>query len=354
MPCAAALARLDLLVVSENVASNDTVAPCACAPAGRGLGREGRHRHQLGAVHLAPARVPAAAGQRAARLVDAERGGAAAGLRRGVRLPLGRPRFSRSMRASPASRTRASAPSIFPAPTASSREAFDGLEPFQWPLRGGDAPTPRLFADGGFFTGDRMARFVAIAPPRLSAAVSEAWPFVLNTGRIRDQWHTMTRTGLSPRLSTHIAEPFVEIHPDDAARLRPGAGHAGAGDDRARLRRAARPGQPRTAAGHAVRADALVGREQLRGRASARWCSRRPIRSPASPRPRRRRRASRRSPLRTTASCCRASACNPTRSTYWARARARLSATSSTLRWMSRAMGWSAWLQGDPARRRSP
>jgi hypothetical protein len=56
----------------------------------------------------------------------------------------------------------------------------------------------------------------AIAEPRLSAAVSRAWPFVLNTGRIRDQWHTMTRTGLSPRLSAHIAEPFAEIHPDDA------------------------------------------------------------------------------------------------------------------------------------------
>jgi assimilatory nitrate reductase catalytic subunit len=42
---------------------------------------------------------------------------------------------------------------------------------------------------------------------------------VLNTGRVRDQWHTMTRTGLSPRLSTHIAEPFVEVHPDDAARF---------------------------------------------------------------------------------------------------------------------------------------
>jgi assimilatory nitrate reductase catalytic subunit len=40
---------------------------------------------------------------------------------------------------------------------------------------------------------------------------------VLNTGRIRDQWHTMTRTGLAPRLSSHIAEPFVQIHPVDAA-----------------------------------------------------------------------------------------------------------------------------------------
>ena len=97
--------------------------------------------------------------------------------------------------------------------------AYDGLEPFQWPLRADKSRATRMFAGGGFYTPDHKARFIAIAPPRLSAAVSEAWPFLLNSGRIRDQWHTMTRTGLSPRLSTHIAEPFVEIHPDDAARL---------------------------------------------------------------------------------------------------------------------------------------
>src|SRR3546814_17822178 len=45
------------------------------------------------------------------------------------------------------------------------------------------------------------------------------WPFTLNTGRYRDQWHTMTRTGLSARLSAHRREPLVEIHPDDAANL---------------------------------------------------------------------------------------------------------------------------------------
>jgi assimilatory nitrate reductase catalytic subunit len=47
---------------------------------------------------------------------------------------------------------------------------------------------------------------------------------VLNTGRVRDQWHTMTRTGLSPRLGAHAAEPYVEIHPDDAARAGLSAG----------------------------------------------------------------------------------------------------------------------------------
>jgi assimilatory nitrate reductase catalytic subunit len=75
----------------------------------------------------------------------------------------------------------------------------------------------RFFAAGGFFTPDRKARFIAPVPPGLHEATSPAYPLRLNTGRIRDQWHTMTRTGLSPRLSTHLPEPFVEVHPDDAA-----------------------------------------------------------------------------------------------------------------------------------------
>ncbi len=52
--------------------------------------------------------------------------------------------------------------------------------------------------------------------PRLKTQTSVSRPLRLNTGRIRDQWHTMTRTGLSPRLGQHLPEPFVEIHPDDA------------------------------------------------------------------------------------------------------------------------------------------
>src|SRR5262245_25803928 len=98
------------------------------------------------------------------------------------------------------------------------QNGYDTLQPFQWPYARAQEPQTRLFAGGGFFTPDRKARFVAIAPPRLAAALSDGWRFLLNTGRVRDQWHTMTRTGLSPRLSTHIAEPYVEIHPDDAAR----------------------------------------------------------------------------------------------------------------------------------------
>ena len=55
--------------------------------------------------------------------------------------------------------------------------------------------------------------------PGTARDASNEYPFVLNTGRVRDQWHTMTRTGLSPRLGQHTPEPFVEIHPDDAAAL---------------------------------------------------------------------------------------------------------------------------------------
>ncbi len=97
---------------------------------------------------------------------------------------------------------------------------YDRLRPFQWPLRKGkfdDGEPKRFFAEGGFFTPDRRARFVA-TPYRALAKKDPRTPFVLNTGRIRDQWHTMTRTGVAPRLSRHIAEPFVEMHPDDAMR----------------------------------------------------------------------------------------------------------------------------------------
>jgi assimilatory nitrate reductase catalytic subunit len=59
---------------------------------------------------------------------------------------------------------------------------------------------------------------VAPEPPTLRTETNAARPLRLNTGRIRDQWHTMTRSGMSPRLGQHLPEPFVEIHPDDAAR----------------------------------------------------------------------------------------------------------------------------------------
>jgi assimilatory nitrate reductase catalytic subunit len=99
-----------------------------------------------------------------------------------------------------------------------SNAASDALEPVQWPVPAARrTESSRLFADGRFFTSNRKARFAAPEPPALRTATSEDYPFRLNTGRVRDQWHTMTRTGLSPSLGSHRPEPFVEVHPDDAA-----------------------------------------------------------------------------------------------------------------------------------------
>ena len=89
-------------------------------------------------------------------------------------------------------------------------QAYDEMAPFLW---GG---TP--FADGRFPTPDGKARLVPLRASDPAAPLAR-WPLTLNTGRYRDQWHTMTRTGLSAKLARHREEPLVEIHPDDAAAL---------------------------------------------------------------------------------------------------------------------------------------
>lgn len=99
-----------------------------------------------------------------------------------------------------------------------SDEAFDTMAPVQWPVRLDAQPQARFFADGHFYANDRKARFIAPEIPALRTETTAARPLRLNTGRIRDQWHTMTRSGESPRLGQHLPEPFVEVHPDDAAR----------------------------------------------------------------------------------------------------------------------------------------
>lgn len=100
------------------------------------------------------------------------------------------------------------------------KAAYDALRPVQWPAPAHrPAGTARLFGDGGFFGPGGRAQMRPLAAPKLAAATSEAFPLLLNTGRVRDHWHTMTRTGLSPRLSAHIAEPSVSVNPADIARF---------------------------------------------------------------------------------------------------------------------------------------
>jgi assimilatory nitrate reductase catalytic subunit len=101
-----------------------------------------------------------------------------------------------------------------------SDEDYEVLEPVQWPVRAnGDGSSARLFTRGGYSTPDKKARFIAPERPALREATDDEFPLRLNTGRLRDQWHTMTRTGLSPRLGAHKPEPFVEVHPLDAKRI---------------------------------------------------------------------------------------------------------------------------------------
>jgi len=95
--------------------------------------------------------------------------------------------------------------------------AYEQLQPVQWPISARHINgTQRLFADGRFMYPDGKARLIPTPPRAPAHTAGDDFPFVLNTGRIRDQWHTMTRTGRSPRLAENIPEPFVDIHPQDA------------------------------------------------------------------------------------------------------------------------------------------
>lgn len=96
--------------------------------------------------------------------------------------------------------------------------AYDALAPVQWPVRDDGSGTARLFEDGRYAHADGRARFVAASGRPPVHAPDREYPLVLNTGRVRDQWHTMTRTGKSPRLAGHLGEPFVDMHPHDALR----------------------------------------------------------------------------------------------------------------------------------------
>jgi assimilatory nitrate reductase catalytic subunit len=97
------------------------------------------------------------------------------------------------------------------------REAYDQLRPVQWPVASDGVGTPRLFTDGRFPKPDGRAAMVPVRPAGPATPCDPAYPLSLNTGRLRDQWHTMTRTGLVADLWRHAPEPYVEMHPDDAA-----------------------------------------------------------------------------------------------------------------------------------------
>jgi assimilatory nitrate reductase catalytic subunit len=109
--------------------------------------------------------------------------------------------------------------------TGLSYETLDRIGPQQWPMPAGAAAgRARLYADGRFATADGRARFIA-APYRPPAEpLDSRYPFALNTGRMRDQWHGMSRTATVPRLFGHEAAAVVRMNPHDLPRrgLKPG------------------------------------------------------------------------------------------------------------------------------------
>ena len=201
-----------------------------------------------------------------------------------------------------------------------SDDGYDIMAPVLWPLRQGEQSQARFFGEGGFYTGDRKARFIAPEIPALRTETHPGRPLRLNTGRVRDQWHTMTRTGLSPRLGQHLPEPYVEVHPDDAGQY---------GVERRQLcarHHRLRPVHPQSrrqraaAARHVVRADPLERDQRLRGAHRRAGCAlHRSVLGPARD-PSRRRPRSRHMNMCSAASCCRARSCNCPTSLWWARA----------------------------------
>jgi assimilatory nitrate reductase catalytic subunit len=95
--------------------------------------------------------------------------------------------------------------------------SYDALTPIQWPVpdahHGG---TARLFENARFFHANGKARFVPTTPRATMHRIDAEFPLVLNTGRIRDHWHSMTRTARATRLNAHVPEPFVDMHAQDA------------------------------------------------------------------------------------------------------------------------------------------
>ncbi|WP_348815557.1 nitrate reductase [Halomonas sp. H10-59] len=101
-----------------------------------------------------------------------------------------------------------------------SRVEYDDLAPIQWPVTA-SAPrgTARLFESGRFYTESGRARLWPVSARAPRQATDADFPLRLNSGRVRDQWHTMTRTARASRLMNHRSEPFVEVHRDDAEAL---------------------------------------------------------------------------------------------------------------------------------------
>lgn len=100
-------------------------------------------------------------------------------------------------------------------------KGYGELTPQQWPVMEyqPEIIKQRMFTNGEFFTESGKAQFIVVEHDKPIADTSVEFPLIMNTGRIRDQWHTMSRTGLAAGLGEHTPEPFVAMHPDTVAEL---------------------------------------------------------------------------------------------------------------------------------------
>ncbi|SBT15333.1 Nitrate reductase [Vibrio celticus] len=100
-------------------------------------------------------------------------------------------------------------------------KGYGELTPQQWPVLEyqPEIIEQRMFTNGEFFTESGKAQFIAVEHDKPIADTSLEFPLIMNTGRIRDQWHTMSRTGLAAGLGEHTPEPFVAMHPDTVSEL---------------------------------------------------------------------------------------------------------------------------------------
>ncbi|WP_410734988.1 nitrate reductase [Citrobacter koseri] len=95
------------------------------------------------------------------------------------------------------------------------RAAWDEMAPVRWPV---SRHHGALDLARGWHRNKRL-RLVPVEPEGMRTRCDALYPLILNSGRLRDQWHTMTRTGTVVRLMQHISEPIVEVSPSDAARF---------------------------------------------------------------------------------------------------------------------------------------
>ncbi|MFF4210236.1 molybdopterin-dependent oxidoreductase [Streptomyces sp. NPDC001796] len=95
--------------------------------------------------------------------------------------------------------------------------------PVQWPASREDGPArnPIRYVDGGLTFPTPSGRAAFHARPHLPPAElpDDDYPFLLNTGRVQHQWHTLTKTAKVEKLNKLNPRPFVEVHPEDAAAL---------------------------------------------------------------------------------------------------------------------------------------